>query len=540
MLEFRHLTYTYPGGERPALEDVSLEVRPGDLVAVVGRSGCGKSSLLWSVNGLIPHFYGGRYGGEVLVHGVSTRRSTPQDIAAHVGTVFQEPARRFVSQSVLDEIAFGLEIAGESANTLRRRVEEVVERLELGGLVHRPLDQMSGGEQQRVALAAALASGPELLLLDEPTSQLDRRGSVELFAWLADRASRDGATTLVAEHRLEELVGVATRAAYLNEQGGLEAAGAAADIWPRMPYAAPLALALRRFGIDERDPNSLGRLRQILGDLDNDGRNGRNPKSGSVILAGRGLRAGYDGRPALSDVDVELAEGTVSAVVGENGSGKTTLLRALVGLMPLEHGEVFFQGRRIDGRPVSELAGAIGYVPQWPSALLFADSVREELRFTLAQLEGGDSGRDRVDELLARLGLVDVADRYPRDLSAGQRQRVALAAVLIARPAVLLLDEPTLGMDPVAKRHLIGLLRSLAADGAAIAVATHDVEFAAGVAENTIMLEAGQLADIGPTHQTLFRRPENRTALQKLTGQPWPATAEEAEVISEEFHKSSP
>ncbi|MGA9190878.1 MAG: ABC transporter ATP-binding protein, partial [Anaerolineales bacterium] len=177
MLEFRHLTYTYPGGERPALQDVSLEVRPGDLVAVVGRSGCGKSSLLWSVNGLIPHFYGGRYGGEVLVHGVSTRRSAPQDIAAHVGTVFQEPARRFVSQSVLDEIAFGLEIAGESANTLRRRVEEVVERLELGGLVHRPLDQMSGGEQQRVALAAALASGPELLLLDEPTSQLDRRGS---------------------------------------------------------------------------------------------------------------------------------------------------------------------------------------------------------------------------------------------------------------------------------------------------------------------------------------------------------------------------
>jgi len=540
VLEFRHLTYTYPGGERPALKDVSLEVQPGDLVAVVGRSGSGKSSLLWSVNGLIPHFYGGRYAGEVLVHGVSTRRTPPQDIAAHVGTVFQEPARRFVSQSVLDEIAFGLEIAGESADTLRRRVDAVVERLELGGLVHRPLDQMSGGEQQRVALAAALARGPELLLLDEPTSQLDRRGSAALFAWLADRGRQSGATTLVAEHRLEELVGVATRAVYLDAQGGLVAAGAAGDVWPTMPYAAPLASALRRFGMDESDPNSLGRLRQTLGDLSAAGRNGRKSKSGAVVLAGRGLCAGYDRNPALRDVDVEVAQGTVTAVLGENGSGKTTLLRALVGLMPLNHGEVIFRGARIDGRPVSKLAGAIGYVPQWPSALLFADSVSEELRFTLAQSGDGVSGSEGVDELLTRLGLADVADRYPRDLSSGQRQRVALAAVLIAHPAALLLDEPTLGMDPVAKRQLVGLLHSLASDGAAILVATHDVEFAANVAEHTIILEAGKLADFGSTHETLFRRPENRTALQKLTGSPWPATAEEAEAASEKFHKSSP
>lgn len=540
MLEFRKLTYTYPGGRRPALQDINLEVRPGDLVGVVGRSGSGKSSLLWAVNGLIPHFYGGRYAGEVLVRGVSTRRTPPQDIAAHVGTVFQEPARRFVSQSVLDEIAFGLEIAGEPANTLGRRVEDVIERLELGELVDRPLDQMSGGEQQRVALAAALARGPELLLLDEPTSQLDRRGSAALFAWLADRASQDGGTTLVAEHRLEELVGVATRAAYLDAQGGLAAAGAAREVWPRLPYAAPLASALRRFGMDESDPSSLGRLRQMLGDLNGSGRNGRNSDTGPIVLSGRGLRAGYDRIPALVEVDVELVQGTVTAVLGENGSGKTTLLRALVGLMPLECGEVIFRGRRIDGRPVSELAGAIGYVPQWPSALLFADSVRDELRFTLAQAEGGGPGSDGVDELLARLDLADVADCYPRDLSSGQRQRVALAAVLIAQPAVLLLDEPTLGMDPVAKRQLIGLLQSLAADGAAVAVATHDVEFAASVAENTIILEEGKRVDFGPTYKTLFRRPENRTALQKLTARPWPATAEEVEATSEEFHKPSP
>ncbi len=539
MLDYRRLTYTYPGGERPALNNISLEVRPGDLVAVVGRSGSGKSSLLWAANGLIPHFYGGRFAGEVSVQGVSTRLTAPQDLASHVGTVFQEPARRFVSHSVLDEIAFGLEIAGEPTQKLRRRVDEVVERLKLGGLVHRPLDRMSGGEQQRVALAAALARGPEILLLDEPTSQLDRSGSEALFAWLTDRQKESGAVTLVAEHRLEDLAKAATQAVYLDPYGGLGASGPAEDVWPGMPYAAPLTSALRLFGIEVRDPQGIRKLGRMLEDLARDGRRPLQAEPGPIILAGKALSAAYDRIPALRDVHLELAEGTVTAVVGENGSGKTTLLRALVGLMPLVRGEVRLRGVRIDGRPVSELAGAIGYVPQWPSALLFADSVRDELRFTLAQHHNGEADSADVDSLLAQLGLADVADRYPRDLSAGQRQRAALAAVLVARPAVLLLDEPTLGMDPIARRLLVDLLRSLASHGAAIAVATHDVEFAASAADHTAILVGGRMTDFGPTHDALFKMPENRTALQKLTGAPWPATAEEAEAVSENFHKST-
>ncbi len=470
---------------------------------------------------------------------MSTRRKAPQDLAAHVGTVFQEPARRFVSHSVLDEIAFGLEIAGERPETLRRRVDDVVARLALGGLVRRPLDQMSGGEQQRVALAAALARQPEVLLLDEPTSQLDRHGAAVLFSWLAERQNADGGTTLVAEHRLDELVQVATHAVYLDPQGGLAAQGRAQDVWRSMPYGAPLTSALRRLGIDESDHDALQQLRLALDKLILAGGGTQSKERGSVVLSGQGISAGYDHVPALCDLDIELAEGTVTAVVGENGSGKTTLLRSLVGLMPLEDGQVIFRGRRIDNRPVAELAGAIGYVPQWPSALLFADSVRDELRFTLAQRPTAPPDPGAVDKLLARLGLADVADRYPRDLSAGQRQRAALAAVLIAQPAVLLLDEPTLGMDPFAKRQLVDLLRGLAADGGAVAVATHDVEFAASIADHTLILEAGKLLDFGPTHTTLFRRPDYRTALQKLTGAPWPATAEEAEATSEEFHKSS-
>jgi energy-coupling factor transporter ATP-binding protein EcfA2 len=540
VLEYHRVTYTYPDGDRPALRAVDLQVQQGDLLAIVGRSGSGKSSLLWAANGLIPYFYGGRFAGEVVVCGKSTRQTAPHALAAHVGTVFQEPARRFVSRSVLDEIAFGLEIAGVDPEAMRHQVEAVVERMGLGPLIGRPLDQMSGGEQQRVALAAALARRPEILLLDEPTSQLDRQGATGLFAWLEERRSETGAVTLVVEHRLEELSAVATRAAYLDPTGGLAAFGPTAEVWPTMPYAPPMALALRAFGIDSDAPDGQARLRQVLERLAGQvlAKNGHEP--GPVVLSGRGICANYDGASALEDVDIDLSEGSVTAILGENGSGKTTLLRSLMGLMPLSRGEVRVRGVRIDKSPVSERAGSIGYVPQWPSALLFADSVRDELAFTLAQIDANETDSGWANRLLARLDLTDVADRYPRDLSAGQRQRAALAAVLVARPRVILLDEPTLGMDPVAKGELVQLLRSLAAEGAAVAVATHDVEFAARVADRVAILVSGHLRANGPTDATLYRSPDHRTVLQKLTGAVWPATLEEAEAISDKLHKSTP
>jgi energy-coupling factor transporter ATP-binding protein EcfA2 len=539
MLEYRGLTYTYPGGDQPALQAIGLDVRPGDLLAVVGQSGSGKSSLLWAANGLVPHFYGGRFAGDVVVCGLSTRSSTPQDLADHVGTVFQEPALRFVSRSVLDEIAFGLEIAGVPQREMQRQVVDVVERLGLGGLVDRRLDQVSGGEQQRVALAAALARGPEILLLDEPTSQLDRGGASALFAWLEERGKEEGVATLVAEHRLEDLDKVATGAAYLNPQGRLVATGGLADVWAAMPYAPPSVMARRRLGIDDADPHGQQRLLSVLRELAQSQEPPEAAVFGDVLLSGRGIGAAYGDIPALHDVDIDLTEGTVTAILGENGSGKTTLLRALMGLMPIDRGEVHLRGRRIDDRPVSELAGSIGYVPQWPSALLFADSVRDELRFTLDQQDGAAPKSSWVEQLLDRLDLTDVADRYPRDLSSGQRQRAALAAVLVAEPKVLLLDEPTLGMDPMAKRQLATLLRGLASDGAAIAVATHDVEFAASVSDQAAILDSGRLTAKGPTAVTLYQRTDYRTALQALAGAPWPATPEEAEAASERFHKSS-
>lgn len=538
MIEFHRLTYWYPEADRPALADLNLSVERGGLLVIAGRSGSGKSSLLWSVNGLIPHFYGGRYAGDVEVNGRSVRQTPPQVLAAMVGTVFQEPARRFVTRSTLDEIAFGLEIAGTEAAVMRRRVEAVVESLSLGALLDRPLDHMSGGEQQRVALAGALARQPDLLVLDEPTSQLDRAGAAALIDWLNQRRRQGGGTTLVVEHRLEDLAQAATDALYLDPEGRIGLHGDAFEVLADMPYGPPLVMTARRLGLPAgRD--GVHELRRALQDVAGEAPQGHARDSGNVVLVGKGLSASYSGTPAIRQVDVALAEGRVTAFLGENGSGKTTLVRALVGLMPLDDGEIWFEGRRLDGHAPA-LAGAVGYVPQWPSAMLFAESVREELAFTLAHREGPVAEGWGIDDMLARLELSTVAGRYPRDLSAGQRQRVALAAVLVGGPRVVLLDEPSLGMDPVAKSQLAGIVRALAGCGAALAVATHDAELAAQIADEVVVLRAGAVEAQGPTHATLFRSPDTQTSLQRLTGRPWPATTEEAVQACEGIHKTFP
>ncbi len=538
MIDFHRLTYWYPEADRPALADLNLSVERGGLLVIAGRSGSGKSSLLWSVNGLIPHFYGGRYAGDVEVNGRSVRQTRPQDLAAMVGTVFQEPARRFVTRSTLDEIAFGLEIAGTEPAVMRRQVEAVVESLNIGGLLDRPLDHMSGGEQQRVALAGALARQPDLLVLDEPTSQLDRAGTAALLDWLNQRRRQGDGTTLVVEHRLEDLAQAATDAIYLDPDGRIGLHGDAFKVLADMPYGPPLVMTARRLGLPAgRD--GVDELRRALQDVAGEAPQGHDRDSGNVVLVGKGLSASYAGAPAIRQVEVALAEGRVTAFLGENGSGKTTLVRALVGLMPLDGGEIWFEGRRLDSHAPAR-AGSVGYVPQWPSAMLFAESVREELAFTLAHREGPVVEGWGIDDMLARLELSTVAGRYPRDLSAGQRQRAALAAVLVGGPRVVLLDEPSLGMDPVAKSQLAGIVRALAGRGAALAVATHDVELAAQIADEVVVLRAGAVEAQGPTHATLFRSPDTQTSLQRLTERPWPATTEEAVQACEEFHKPIP
>jgi energy-coupling factor transporter ATP-binding protein EcfA2 len=536
MVEISHLTYFYPGSEAPALRDLSLGVTAGDLRLIAGRSGSGKSTLLRALNGLVPRFYGGRFGGRVVVSGLDTRHAEPVELAGRVGFVFQEPENHFITRNVADEIAFGMEIAGLSGETIRSRVAEIIDRLELGPLVERPLDRLSGGEQQRVAVAAALGRQPPVLLMDEPTSQLDSQSAEAVLEWVVELRRELGLTALIVEHRLGRLVRHVDGIIYLSDQGDRVLSGPADQVIPAMPYGPPLVEAARALGLPASlDPRAVQELlAQAEGPV---GRLvvPRRVPSGPARLAAKGLRFAYNGTPALEGVSLEAHPGEVVAVLGRNGSGKTTLLRCLMGLLSLQAGEVWLDGEAVTGRPVAERAKVVAYVPQWPSALLFADSVRDELALTLRNHGLGASPPTDPDTLLHDLGLSEVADRYPRDLSAGERQRAAVAAVLVTGPGVVLLDEPTLGIDPLAQARFGQLVEGWKLEGMAVVLATHDVEFAAAHADTTLVLDRGQVLASGPTAETLFSQPALRTSLQRLTGRPRPASVAELASLARPF-----
>ncbi|MGH2605535.1 MAG: energy-coupling factor ABC transporter ATP-binding protein, partial [Anaerolineales bacterium] len=361
-------------------------------------------------------------------------------------------------------------------------------------------------------------------------SQLDGRGADEVVDWVSNVCHASGLTVLIAESRLGRWSQKAHRLGHLDS-GRLAALGPVEDTVAKMPMAPPLAQAARALGLahwagEGAEAELRSRLAAIV-----DGRIDH-PVPASRRLRASGLRFAFDGMPVLAGVDLEVGEGEMVALVGRNGSGKTTLLRCLIGLLAPQAGAVELDGTSIQGQPVAERARRIGYVPQWPTGLLFAPDLRQELQITLRNLGREAGGGIDPEEVLARFGLLEVADRYPRDLSAGQRQRAALAAILVARPDVLLLDEPTLGMDPMAEEDLARLLADLRREGAAVLVATHDVEFAARHAQRCYVLEEGKVATAGPTAESLFSRPSTRTALQRLTGRARPATARDIELVS--------
>lgn len=436
------LTYSYPAwGDRsaPALRDVHLALGPG-LTVLDGDSGSGKSTLLRVLNGLVPHFHGGTLRGRATVLGSDVATTPTRHLARAVGFVFQEPEAGFVRGTVAREVAFFPENLGLPRATIRRRVADALEQAGVAALASRRLRTLSGGERQRVALAAVLAADPPVVVLDEPMSQLDTGWAAGLAATLVVLAEH-GRTVVVAEHRLAGVPLQGVRRISLAQ--GVLRDGAA----PRSTDASVAPL----------DPPVVP--------------GGPDAWSLSNVTAGAG------GRALLSDLDLAGMAGEVVIVTGPNGAGKTTLLRTIAGLAPPFAGQV-------DRRP-----GRVAYLPQEPGVLLHRSSVREEVEQTLRWSKAAE----RPEEILDLLDLGSLAARDPRDLSGGQRQRAALAVVLAGRPSLALLDEPTRGMDEAARRSLARALRRLAHRGAAVVVATHDVELARVLRGRVLRIEDGVL-----------------------------------------------
>ncbi len=419
------LTFAYPGAPS-ALRGVSLELEPGEVVALLGASGSGKSTLLRALAGLVPHFHGGRFSGRVEVAGLDTRRTRPAELAGTVGTLFQDPEDQVVFTRVESEVAFGLENVGTAPAEIGPRTAEALAAVGAAHLLRRPVAELSGGELQRVCLAAVLALRPRLLLLDEPTSQLDPDGAAAAI----ELARSSGAAVVVSEHRPERVLDACDRVVFLED--GRIRRGPLPEAW--LPREADLPAA-------EPAGEPVCRLEHV-----------------SFAYA--------SGAPVLDGASLELGRGEIVALLGPNGSGKTTLGKLAAGLLEPQAGRVVRSGRAC-------------YLSQDPGRYLVAERAEDEVALAV----GGDLRRAR--RALAELGLAEYAGRHPRDLSSGERERLAVAAVLVAEPDLLVLDEPTRGVDPERKDELAALLRAQAQCRATL-VATNDHLFAAAVADRVV------------------------------------------------------
>jgi energy-coupling factor transporter ATP-binding protein EcfA2 len=518
-----HVRYSYPGDARLTLDDVSWQIDDGAFVLVIGRSGSGKSTLLRCLNGLVPHFSGGRFGGMVRVGEIDTRAVAPRDLARHVGFVFQDPEAQMLTDRVDDEIAFGLEQQGVPRSTMRKRVEEMLDLMGLAHLRDRSPSTLSGGERQRVAIASAMATHPGILVLDEPTSQLDPWGAEEVVAAVGRLNDDLGLTIVLAEHRLERVLSHADSVRLLDPSGDVIDGSAREIAGIVNPVALPPVSALARalgwaeIPLSVKEMRTHAAMREVRTALRDRSPEPRRCNIGGPLLRLRGAATSHGKRVIFRDVDIDVHEGEFVALMGRNGSGKTTLLRSVLGFQKLTAGVLEFDGVDRTRMDAGSLRGAIAYVPQQPSSLFFHERLADELLYTAR------ARRVEVDvnELLARVDLGWAAERHPSDLSVGERQRAAIATVLAGRPKMLVLDEPTRGMDPWHKRQLMSVLERVRESGVGVLMATHDVEMVAGVADRVVLLGDGSVVAEGTPEEVLSGSLSFTTQVNKVLGGSW-------------------
>jgi energy-coupling factor transport system ATP-binding protein len=508
VIRFDHVTFTYPEADAPTLIDVDFVVPEGELCLVVGETGSGKSTLLRSVNGLVPRFSGGLLSGVVTVGGRSTANVPPRELADVVGMVGQDPAAGFVTDIVEDELAHVMENLGVAPEVMRRRVEDVLDLLGLHELRSRPLSTLSGGQQQRVAIGAVLTAGPRVLVLDEPTSALDPAAAEEVLAAITRLVHDLGITVLVAEHRLERVVQYADSVVFVPGDGSPVLIGDPRKVLAGSPVVPPVIELGRLAGwsplpLSVRDARrAAAELRERLAPL----RPPTPPAAavGAVVAEVNDLHAIYGPLTALKGVDLSVRAGEVVALMGRNGAGKSTLLTHLVGLRAPQRGTVRVLGAEPHRQPAREVIRSVGLVPQDSGVLLYHDTVAAEC---VAADRDGDLAPGTTRAVLDRL-VPDIDQRaHPRDLSEGQRLALALAIVLGAEPALVLLDEPTRGLDYAAKQRLISMLQMLAAEGRAVVLATHDVEVVASVAHRAVVLADGEVVADGVARDVVVHSP---------------------------------
>lgn len=511
MITARDLSYQYITSASPVIKHISLTVNRGDYLAVVGPSGSGKSTLCLTFNGIIPHSITGIMSGDVVVDGLNTREHPVYELAEKVGIVLQNPESQLFAMSVEEELAFGPENLGLPREEILVRVEE---GLTVTGIQDRdrfPFS-LSGGEKQKLAIASMLTMQPSYLVLDEPTSQLDPRGKEEVYSVL-EMLHRKGVTLVLIEHDTEHVAEHARTVIVLKE-GGVVTCGSPKEVFSRVeemrelgiqvPGVAEFTFELYKRGIVKEVCTTLAETAFVVEDLKKKVRKKTPPKEpvrqGEPIIEVRELSFKYD-QYVLRGITFTLHQGEILAIVGQNGSGKTTLVKHFNGLLRPFQGEVIVNGESVKKKSVAEMARQVGYVFQNPDHQIFADTVFDEVEFGLKNLGVPEPERKaRVLNVLNETNLRQYENTHPAALSGGEKQRLALASVLVMNPSILILDEPTTGLDLKSSRSIISLVKNLHHQNHTVILVTHDMNLVAEMAQRILILREGKLVADGIPH----------------------------------------
>ncbi|CAB4658577.1 unannotated protein [freshwater metagenome] len=523
MIKFSNVSLIYPNSQQTVIEDLSFTVSEGELVLVMGPTGIGKSSVLRLINGLVPHHTGGILAGDISVNGISTHSVKPGGLAHLIGIVGQNPLHGFVTDTVEEELAFGMETLNMPSDVMRKRVEEILDLLSLAPLRNRTIATLSGGEQQRVAIGSALVMHPKVLVLDEPTSALDPIAAEEVLSILHRLVHDLGLTVIISEHKLERVIQFADRIIHIQGDGHTRI-GTPQEIFADSDLAPPIihlarAMQLSEIPLTVRDMRRMTQTKRkelvdgsVLAPIENS-------KTESLVTL-KQVTINYGKKNAISDVSLSISSGEIIAVMGRNGAGKSSLLRAIVGASTVDKGDVLVAKKNpflLQGRERTQL---IGFIPQEPSDLLYRQSVADEC-----------SQADQDNHVVAGTTLTLLQElvpgisshTHPRDLSEGQRLGLALCVVLSGSPKILVLDEPTRGLDYSAKKTLVSLLKEIAlGQERAVIIATHDVELVAEVATRVVFIAEGEIVADGPVAQVLLSSPAFAPQVAKvMSPSPW-------------------
>lgn len=508
MITFKNFTYQYPKASEPTLHDISLDIQKGEFILITGRSGAGKTTLSRAMFGALHHDIGGEFQGTLTLKDKDISQYSIGTIGAFMGVVFDDPDSQLFMPQVEDEIKFSLQARNMPSG--QADVEKALKRVGIAHLLKRSTHELSGGEKQKLAIAAALAVNPEVFLFDEPTSQLDPRSTLEIYTILKELKA-EGKTIILIEQKIEDIIDIVDRIAVIDH-GRLIACGTPREallsraLFNVMPYpcVSRLAMELR----SEKMLLNVDEGRQFLEArgirLKPGSGNGRSIDGGAQpVLRVNGLRFGYNGNDVLKGISFTVMPGEVVAILGRNGSGKTTTLKNIIGLLkPREPGMVLLNGRDVKDMKVEEAAHYAGFLFQNPDTMLFAETVMEEVIFSPANLGFADAP-ERAVKALEEVGLLDKKDEYPRYLGNGEKLRLCVASILAMGPRLIILDEPTTGLDDNECDRLMEVVLKLKADGVAVIMVSHDMNLVARYANKVIVIAGGQIFRQGSPAEVL-------------------------------------